>query len=61
MGVLSRPAQIKSVVEFLEDSVDQERSVKEVATTIIDSIYDMWAVDVTAATPPVRPWPPTRA
>jgi hypothetical protein len=54
MAVPSRPAQIKSVVAFLEDSVDQERSVQEVATKIIDSIYDMWAVDVTAATQPVK-------
>lgn len=53
MGVPSRPAQIKRVAEFLDWSVDNERTVEETATQIVDSIYDMWAVDVhEAAQPP---------
>lgn len=49
----SRPAQIKRVAEFLDWSVDNDRSVQDVATQIVDSIYDMWAVDVhEAAQPP---------
>lgn len=54
MGVPSRPAQIKRIAEFLEDSVDNERSLQEVATTIVDSVYDMWAVDVTEAAQPPK-------
>lgn len=54
MAVPSRPAQIKRIAEFLEDSVDQERTLQTVATTIIDSIYDMWAVDVTEAPQPPK-------
>jgi hypothetical protein len=53
MGVPSRPAQIKRVAEFLDWSVDNERTVEQTATQIVDSIYDMWAVDVNdAAQPP---------
>lgn len=54
MAVPSRPAQIKRIAEFLEDSVDKERTLDQVAATIIDSIYDMWSVDVTAASPPPK-------
>lgn len=54
MSVPSRPAQIKRVAEFLEDSVDNERTVQEVATTIVDGIYDMWAVDVSEAAQPPK-------
>ncbi|AUG87441.1 hypothetical protein SEA_ZOOBEAR_74 [Streptomyces phage ZooBear] len=49
MAVPSRPAQIKRIAEFLEDSANAERTVQEVATRIVDGIYDMWAVDVTEA------------
>lgn len=54
MAVPSRPAQIQRIAEFLEDSVDNERSLNQVATTIVDSIYDMWAVDVKAAPQPPK-------
>ena len=54
MAIPSRPAQIKRIAEFLEDSVEKERSVEEVATIIIDSVYDMWAVDVTEAAQPPK-------
>lgn len=49
MPVPSRAAQIKRVAEFLEDSVDKERTLDQVATIIVDSIYDMWTVDILAA------------
>jgi hypothetical protein len=49
VAVPSRPAQIKRIAEFLEDSANAERTVQEVATRIVDGIYDMWAVDVTEA------------
>ena len=49
MAIPSRQAQIKRIAEFLEDSVDKERSLDTVASTIIDSIYDMWTVDLTDA------------
>ncbi len=53
MAIPSRAVQIKRIAEFLEDSVDAERTVQQVATIIIDSVYDMWAVDVhEAAQPP---------
>lgn len=53
MGVPSRPAQIKRIAEFLEDSANAERSVDEVATRIVDGLYDLWSVDVwEAAQPP---------
>lgn len=54
MAIPSRPAQIKRIAEFLEDSVDKERTLDRVATTIVDSIYDMWAVDVTDAPQPPK-------
>src|SRR5687767_13856366 len=54
MAVPSRPAQIKRIAEFLEDSVDKERTLDQVATQIVDSIYDMWAVDVTEAPQPPK-------
>lgn len=54
MTVPSRPAQIKRIAEFLEDSVDEERTAQEVATIIVDSIYDMWAVDVSEAPQPPK-------
>lgn len=49
----SRPAQIKRIAEFLEDSANAERTVEEVATRIVDGLYDLWSVDVwEAAQPP---------
>jgi len=54
VAIPSRPAQIKRIAEFLEDSVDNERSLDTVATTIVDSIYDMWAVDVSEAAQPPK-------
>lgn len=54
MAIPSRPAQIKRIAEFLEDSVDNDRTVQDVATQIVDGIYDMWSVDVTAATTPPK-------
>lgn len=53
-GIPSRPAQIKRIAEFLEDSVDNERSLDTVATTIVDSIYDMWAVDLSETPQPPK-------
>lgn len=50
----SRPAQIKRVAEFLDWSVDNDRTVEETATQIVDSIYDMWAVDVSEAPQPPK-------
>src|SRR5688500_4052392 len=53
MAVPSRPAQIKRIAEFLEDSANAERSVGEVATRIVDGLYDLWSVEVwEAAQPP---------
>jgi len=49
MAVPSRGVQIQRIAEFLEDSADVERTVKDVATLIVDSIYAMWTVDVSAA------------
>lgn len=40
--VPSRKAQIERVAQFLEDPVNDERTVEEVAKVIIDGIYDMW-------------------
>lgn len=54
MAVPSRPAQIKRVAEFLDWSVDNERTVEQTATQIVDSIYDMWAVDVHDAPQPPK-------
>lgn len=54
MSVPSRPAQIKGIAEFLEDSANSERTVQEVATRIVDGLYDMWAVDVTEAPQPPK-------
>lgn len=54
MAVPSRAAQIKRVAEYLEDSVDNERSLDTVASTIVDSIYDMWTVDVHDAPQPPK-------
>jgi hypothetical protein len=54
MAVPSRPAQIKRIAEFLDWAVDNDRSVQDVATRIVDSIYDMWSVDVTEAPQPPK-------
>lgn len=54
MAVPSRPAQIKRVAEFLDWSVDNERTVEQTATQIVDSIYDMWAVNVNDAPQPPK-------
>lgn len=54
MAIPSRPAQIKRIAEFLEDSVNSERTVQDVATRIVDGIYDMWAVDVTGVPQPPK-------
>ncbi len=53
-AVPSRPAQIKRIAEFLEDSANEERTVQDVATRIVDGIYDMWSVDVTSAPQPPK-------
>lgn len=54
MSIPSKSAQIDSLVAFLEDSTDKERDVRDVAKQILDSVYDMWTVDVHDAPPPLR-------
>ena len=51
MAVPNRPAQIRAVAEFINDPANEDRTVDQVATRIIDGIYDMWTADET--TPPV--------
>lgn len=41
-GVPTRAAQIKRVAEFLEDPINDERTVEDVAKTIVDGMYEMW-------------------
>lgn len=51
MAIPNRPAQIRAVAEFLNDPRNEDRTVEEVATRIVDGIYDLWSTDET--TPPV--------
>ena len=41
-GVPTRKAQIDRVAEFLEDPVNDERTVQDVAKLIVDGMYEMW-------------------
>jgi len=54
MAVPSRAAQIDAVAALIDDSANEERSLKDVATAIVDGIYDMWTVDVNPAPVPLR-------
>lgn len=49
--VPTRKAQIERVAEFLEDPANDERTVMDVAKTIVDGMYDMWMRDETS--PPI--------
>ena len=54
MAIPNRSSQIKTIAELLDASVDEGRSVLDVASTIVDGIYDMWAVDVNLAAQPPK-------
>lgn len=51
MALPSRPAQIRAVAAFLDDPRNEDRTVEQVATLIVDGIYDMWQADTES--PPV--------
>ncbi len=42
MAIPTRSKQIEAVAAFLEDPVNDERTVTEVAKRIVDGMYDMW-------------------
>ena len=50
-SVPNRKAQIDNVAQFLEDPVNDERTVTDVAKLIVDGMYDMWTKSET--TPPI--------
>lgn len=51
MAVPNRPAQIRAVAAFLDDPLNENRTVEQVAALIVDGIYDLWTAD--ELTPPV--------
>lgn len=51
MAVPSRKEQIDKVAEFLEDPANDERTVTDVAKTIVDGMYEMWTRGETS--PPI--------
>lgn len=50
MAIPNRPAQIRAVAKFLDDPLNESRSVDQVAALIVDGIYDLWTAD--EMTPP---------
>jgi len=55
-AVPTRAKQIDAVTAFIDKFTDaeEERTTKDLATIIVDGIYDLWTVDVRDASPPIR-------
>lgn len=53
MAVPTRSAQIKRVADFLSDDANEEKTAEELASIVVNGMYDMWGREMTD--PPMRP------